>query len=250
MRRKLFRNTSRPGLCRCVYAAGILLTGVAGASTADPTDVDRSITIYNQDYGIVRQTLPLNLAPGVNHIVYNDLTSRLVPSSVILRDPSGKLQFRLPGIPLFPSIPPDSILKPTLDWQIQTDTAGPLNAALSYETGGLTWSADYNLVEFIRAMGVPAETLYVYDGQRPDMMVTPGLADNAAGDSLSLPVKIRSITPPETNDHLYGSICGSKNPRPVSLYEIAIVKAIMFDNMHIDQLSFKQHIAIKTGNRQ
>lgn len=352
MRRKSFRNISRTELCRNVCIASILLAA-AHSSTAAPDAADRSITIYNENYGIVRQTLPLSLNAGVNHIVYDDLTNQLVPSTVILRDPSGKrsirvleqnykaddlssglllsmyegksidfqvthgdhteivhgkiirsgyippasratqsygyfdnrnrtispivdvdgkLQFRLPGIPLFPSIPADSILKPTLDWQIQTDTAGPLHADLSYETKGLTWSADYNLVshddsgkvdltgwvtlvnntgktfedtqiklmagdvhkyhdpqpmaqiaaspavleasrppvterafdeyhlytlqnrttlrdretkqvEFIRATGVPAETLYVYDGQRPDMMVTPGLVDNFAGDS-------------------------------------------------------------------
>ena len=59
---------------------------------------------------------------------------------------AGKLQFSLPGIPLFPALSDDSILQPTLDWEIVTDHAGPLNAELAYITEGMTWKADYNVV--------------------------------------------------------------------------------------------------------
>ena len=58
----------------------------------------------------------------------------------------GKLQFTLPGVPLFPALPDDSVLKPTLDWSIQSDQAGPLDAELGYVTTGMSWKADYNVV--------------------------------------------------------------------------------------------------------
>jgi len=58
----------------------------------------------------------------------------------------GKLRFGLPGIPLFPSLGDEAILKPTLQWQLSSDQAGPVRAELSYVTGGLTWEADYNIV--------------------------------------------------------------------------------------------------------
>lgn len=58
----------------------------------------------------------------------------------------GKLQFGLPGQPQFPSLADDTILKPTLDWQIETGQAGKLDAELSYVTGGMSWEADYNAV--------------------------------------------------------------------------------------------------------
>ena len=58
----------------------------------------------------------------------------------------GQLRFSLPGIPLFPSLADDTILKPTLQWIIETDEDGPLNAELCYVTGGMTWEADYNMV--------------------------------------------------------------------------------------------------------
>ena len=58
----------------------------------------------------------------------------------------GKLQFALPGMPMFPALADDTILKPTLDWQIETDKPGTSQAELSYVTGGMTWQADYNVV--------------------------------------------------------------------------------------------------------
>src|SRR5271167_3101680 len=49
-----------------------------------------SLTIYNQDFAVVRQDLPLDLKAGVNNVRVNDITMHLEPDSVILRDPTGK----------------------------------------------------------------------------------------------------------------------------------------------------------------
>src|SRR5262249_44953056 len=59
---------------------------------------------------------------------------------------NGKLQFSLPGMPVFPALGDDSILKPTLDWLLETDKPGAGNAELGYVTGGMSWQADYNIV--------------------------------------------------------------------------------------------------------
>jgi hypothetical protein len=58
----------------------------------------------------------------------------------------GRLQFQLPGVPLFPSLADDAILEPTLSWKIASAAAAKFQAELAYVTGGLTWKADYNLV--------------------------------------------------------------------------------------------------------
>jgi hypothetical protein len=58
----------------------------------------------------------------------------------------GKLQFSLPGMPVFPALADDTVLKPTLDWQIETDKNGQAPVELSYVTGGMMWQADYNVV--------------------------------------------------------------------------------------------------------
>lgn len=58
----------------------------------------------------------------------------------------GQLRFSLPGIPIFPRLTDDSILKPRLEWLISTDKAGKFPAEFSYVTGGMSWQADYNIV--------------------------------------------------------------------------------------------------------
>jgi hypothetical protein len=49
-----------------------------------------SLTIYNQDFAVVRQEIPLDLKSGENQINVSDITMHLEPDSVILRDPAGK----------------------------------------------------------------------------------------------------------------------------------------------------------------
>ncbi|MGV3658936.1 MAG: DUF4139 domain-containing protein [Prosthecobacter sp.] len=47
---------------------------------------ETSLTIYNQNFGVVRDTVPLDLQPGVNQVRFADTTAHLEPDSVILRD--------------------------------------------------------------------------------------------------------------------------------------------------------------------
>jgi hypothetical protein len=47
---------------------------------------------------------------------------------------------------LFPALTGDSILKPTLSWEIQTNDPGRFDGEISYVSGGMSWQADYNLV--------------------------------------------------------------------------------------------------------
>src|SRR5262249_32770960 len=51
-----------------------------------------------------------------------------------------------PGIPVFPSLTDDSILKPRLEWVLSTDKPGRFPAELSYVTGGMSWQAGYNIL--------------------------------------------------------------------------------------------------------
>jgi hypothetical protein len=200
-----------------------ILLAATALAPADP-----SLTIYNENFAVVRDSVPLDLKAGVNDVSYADTTAHLEPDSVILRDPSGKtdlqileqnyrndpitqdlllslnegktidflirqqdkpdqtvqgtivrsgyvppnqvtdqfgnviqqspgssqpiievggkLQFGLPGTPLFPSLGDDTILKPTLSWKLQASDAAKLDAELAYITEGLSWKADYNVV--------------------------------------------------------------------------------------------------------
>ncbi len=49
-----------------------------------------SLTIYNQNFAVVRQQLTLDLKSGENRLSVNDITMHLEPDSIILRDPTGK----------------------------------------------------------------------------------------------------------------------------------------------------------------
>ena len=188
-----------------------------GAAASLAAFAQPSLTIYNQNFAVVRDTVPFDLQSGVNTVRYTDATAQVEPDSVILRDPNGKhslqileqnyrndpvsqelllslfegrtidfenirikdntqtretisgkivrsgyvpggeaqqpiievggkLQFQLPGMPLFPDLGDDTVLKPTLNWLLQSDLPGKFDAEVGYITGGFDWSASYNLV--------------------------------------------------------------------------------------------------------
>jgi hypothetical protein len=58
----------------------------------------------------------------------------------------GKLQFSLPGEPIFPSLGTDNVLKPTLNWKLNSASSGKIDAEVAYLSRGFTWEASYNLV--------------------------------------------------------------------------------------------------------
>ncbi len=72
--------------------------------------------------------------------------AKILRASPPLVEVDGKMQFQLPGTPLFPATTNGLLLKPTLRWQIAADRAASFPAELSYVTNGFTWSATYNLV--------------------------------------------------------------------------------------------------------
>jgi hypothetical protein len=46
----------------------------------------------------------------------------------------------------FPELPGGLITKPTLVWDVSTEKPGTHRARVTYQTGGITWWADYNLI--------------------------------------------------------------------------------------------------------
>ena len=70
------------------------LLGIAFAMGTAMAD-DTALTIYNADFAVVRQGLPLDLRPGVNHITFADATAHIEPDSIILRDLGGTRQLQI-----------------------------------------------------------------------------------------------------------------------------------------------------------
>ncbi len=201
-----------------VIVLGMCGLGAAQEKIAADATQPPALTIYNQNFFVAREYLPLDLKSGVNHVDYAGIAAHLEPDSVILRDPAGRtlqileqnyrndpisqelllslyegktldfqispgnivqgkvirsgyipssyyaqgyqqpgntqpiievnglLRFGLPGEPQFPALTADSILKPTLNWLLQTNAPGKFDAEISYVSGGMNWQADYNLV--------------------------------------------------------------------------------------------------------
>ena len=68
---------------------------LAGSILPACLHADPALTIYNQDFAVVRDTVPLDLKAGVNDVSFADTTAHLEPDSVILRDPTGKLNLQI-----------------------------------------------------------------------------------------------------------------------------------------------------------
>jgi hypothetical protein len=67
-----------------------LVLFVIGAAGALAACAQPSLTIYNQNFAVVRDTVPLDLKAGDNAVIYAGATAQVEPDSVILRDPAGK----------------------------------------------------------------------------------------------------------------------------------------------------------------
>ncbi len=66
-----------------------LIAACAACFAADEKPAP-SLTIYNQNFAVVRQDIPLDLKAGSTSVRMTDITMHLEPDSVILRDPAGK----------------------------------------------------------------------------------------------------------------------------------------------------------------
>src|SRR5256885_13615324 len=77
----------RPGTAATMLAC-IALTPLLFASQP-------ALTIYNQNFAVVRDTVPLDLKQGVNEVRFSDVTAQAETDSVVLRDPSGKTKLQV-----------------------------------------------------------------------------------------------------------------------------------------------------------
>jgi len=68
----------------CLVLANVIVT------FAEP-----SLTIYNQDFAVVRDWIELSLKKGDNEVAVTNITAKVEPQSVILRDPAGKYAIRI-----------------------------------------------------------------------------------------------------------------------------------------------------------
>jgi len=76
-----------PRLHPLLAALPLLLPVALSAQTA--------LTIYNQNFAVVRELVPLDLKAGVNRVNFSGATTQVEADSVVLRDVTGKVALRI-----------------------------------------------------------------------------------------------------------------------------------------------------------
>src|SRR5713226_2357847 len=90
-RRLFFMGAVRPAKGhRMNITIAVRICMACSALAAPVFCVEPALTIYNQNFAVVRETIPLDLKQGSNRIRFAGTTAHLEPESVILRDPSGR----------------------------------------------------------------------------------------------------------------------------------------------------------------
>ncbi|MFP4351912.1 MAG: DUF4139 domain-containing protein [Puniceicoccaceae bacterium] len=65
------------------------------ALALSPLGAGPGLTVYNENFAVVRDEVPLRLDSGTTEVRYSGVTSQLEPESVVLRDPSGEVALRV-----------------------------------------------------------------------------------------------------------------------------------------------------------
>lgn len=65
------------------------------ATALIPAAAAPSLTIYNQGFAVVRDSVPLDLKAGITEAHFSGMTAKAETDSVILRDPAGKVKFQI-----------------------------------------------------------------------------------------------------------------------------------------------------------
>ena len=68
---------------------------IALAASLTVRAADPALTIYNQGFAVLRDTVPLELKAGVNDVRFSGVTAQVEADSVILRDPTGKVPLQI-----------------------------------------------------------------------------------------------------------------------------------------------------------
>src|SRR5438477_10188196 len=79
----------RPANPKVFASKGAAITFVCLALTPWLFASQPALTIYNQNFAVVRDTVPADLTQAINNVRFTDTTGHLEPHSVIWRDSPG-----------------------------------------------------------------------------------------------------------------------------------------------------------------
>lgn len=83
-----------------VTAGAVVLASLAwgpGGRAGEPVRYGEgpAVTVYNQNFAVVREVVPLDLNRGENEVSFSEVTAHLEPDSVTLRDPAARFDFSI-----------------------------------------------------------------------------------------------------------------------------------------------------------
>jgi len=210
----------------------------------DPTGKHAfSVVEQNYDAAIVNQDWLLQKYEGQSidfqtNAYLDDKTHTWIPvishgkilrASPPLVEVDGKMQFQLPGTPLFPATTHGLLLKPTLRWQIAADRAASFPAELSYVTGGFTWSATYNLVANSGTGGSATEPM--------DIVGWITMQNNCGVDFPSASIKLIAGNVAKIQGAIGGLLGGPINGKMAMAEAAPMVTQQNFDDFHLYDLN-------------
>jgi hypothetical protein len=209
----------------------------------DPTGKHEfSVVEQNYDAAIVNQDWLLQKYEGQSidfqtNAYVDDKTHTWIPvishgkilrASPPLIEVDGKMQFQLPGTPVFPATTNGLLLKPTLRWQIASDHAASFPAELSYITQGFSWSATYNLVANTGTGGSATEPM--------DLVGWITMQNNCGVDFPSASIKLIAGNVAKVQRAIGGIGTGSGFMLKAQTAEVAVTQE-NFDDFHLYDLN-------------
>jgi hypothetical protein len=158
--------------------ASLVVVGLVGVGQAKADGP--ALTIYNQDFAVVREILPLELKAGVNDTRCTDITAHLEADSVILRDPAGKHGLRILeqnycGDPLSQELLLSTYEGKTIDFVVPREGQPPQtvqgkiarSAYVAHQAGLRRYGGDYYMGQSARAWpgGTTNQPIVEVDGK-------------------------------------------------------------------------------------
>ena len=132
----------------------------------------------------------------------------------------GKLQFQLPGTPIFATTSESLLLKPTLRWQIFADAPAHFSAELSYLTHGFNWNATYNIVATGEAAATSGE-------ESMDLIGWVTISNNSGTDFTDTKVKLMA-----------GNVATAPPPPKAMFRAMAVSQTVAVESGPVTQKSF------------
>lgn len=228
----------------------VVLRDPTGRNSIKVAEQNYDAAVVNQEWMLEKyegKTIDFQVRPAYEAVLQtgeiHEIPARFVQGRIIragnqpLVEVDGKMQFQLPGSPVFPANTDGLLLKPTLRWQIESTKTVSFPAELDYITGGMSWQATYNVV-------LP-ETADTTSAELADIIGWVTIQNNSGTDFPEATIQLMAgdvakILPPARPGYVLGGIALAQN---VKVSPEVTQKA--FDDFHLYDLH--RTLALRNG---